>query len=326
MKQWKTMIAGGLLVLGMTACGTENSEEASGESTDTSGDGGSGSESTAAEEVTISHEMGETTVEKNPEDVVVFDYGTLDTLDTLGVEPAGLPQSTVPEYLSKYESSDYENVGSLKEPDFEKIAAMEPDLILISGRQQSAYEELSDIAPTVDMSVDTTKYWDSFTSNVEKIGNIFNKEEQVEEELGSIRDTIDTLKEEASSAEGDALITLANNGELSVYGAGSRFGIIHDEFGFKQADKNIETSTHGQSVSFEYVKEEDPEYLFVIDRSAVVGGDTSAKEVIENELTEETTAYKNDNIIYLNPEYWYISGGGLQSVPAMAEQASAALE
>ena len=60
-------------------------------------------------------------MKKNPEKVVVFDFGMLDTLDELGVEVAGLPQANVPAYLSKYEDAKYANVGSLKEPDFEAI-------------------------------------------------------------------------------------------------------------------------------------------------------------------------------------------------------------
>ena len=41
---------------------------------------------------------------------------------------------------------------------------------------------------------------------------------------------------------------LVNEGQLSAYGKGSRFGLIHDTFGFKAADDKIEASTHGQSV------------------------------------------------------------------------------
>ena len=48
---------------------------------------------------------------------------------------------------------------------------------------------------------------------------------------------------------------LVNEGQLSAYGKGSRFGLIHDTFGFKAADDKIEASTHGQSVSYEYVLE-----------------------------------------------------------------------
>ncbi|MGV7801923.1 siderophore ABC transporter substrate-binding protein, partial [Mycobacterium kansasii] len=79
---------------------------------------------------------------KNPSRVVVFDFGILDSVDKLGIEVLGVPQANIPSYLSKFEDKKYENVGSLKEPDFEKINSINPDLIIISGRQQDAYEEL----------------------------------------------------------------------------------------------------------------------------------------------------------------------------------------
>jgi iron complex transport system substrate-binding protein len=121
--------------------------------------------------------------------------------------------------------------------------------------------------------------------------------------------------------DGKGLITLVTGGKVSAYGAGSRFGLIHDVLGVPESDGNLEASTHGQSISFEYIAEKNPAYLFVVDRDAVVdGGETSAKEVIENELVKNTDAYKNDNIVYLDPNYWYLSGGGLQSVTEMISE------
>src|SRR5699024_2055404 len=108
----------------------------------------SGAESDG-EKMTIEHEIGETIVEKNHGNVVVFNYGALDTLDALSVEVAGVAKSSLPPYLSKYEDNSYANIGSLKEPDFEKIHEMDPGLIIISGRQSDAYEDLKEIAPTL---------------------------------------------------------------------------------------------------------------------------------------------------------------------------------
>ena len=48
--------------------------------------------------ISVEHELSDKPVEvsKNPEKVVVFDFGTLDTLDELGIEVAGLPRANVP--------------------------------------------------------------------------------------------------------------------------------------------------------------------------------------------------------------------------------------
>lgn len=305
-----------LVALIMAACGSNNEKE-------------TGSKpKKEAEEVTVNHELGETKVKKNPEKVVVFDFGSLDTLDKLGVEATGLPKENIPKYLSKYEEDKYENTGSLKEPDFEKVNELSPDLIIISGRQAELYDQFAEIAPTIYLGVDPADYMNSFKNNATTIGEIFGKEEEVKTELAKVEEEIGQLKEQASKEDKKALVVLANDGKVSAYGPGSRFGLIHDVFGVQPADENIEVSTHGQSISFEYIVEKNPDYLFVVDRGAVVaeGGGSSAKQVIENDLVKNTNAYKNDNIVYLDPGYWYLSGGGLQSVSEMVKEVQAGLK
>src|SRR5699024_4321677 len=283
----------------------------------------------AAGTVTVEHDMGTTEVKKNPDNVVVFDFGTLDSLQKLGLQDVvtGVAQAgVIPTYLEEFASDDYENIGSLKEPDFEKIAEINPDLIIISARQGEVYEQLAEITDTIQLEVDTTRYMDSFRENVGVLGEIFEKEADVEAALADLDETIESVQATVKEADKNALIILANDDKISAYGPSSRFGIIHDVFGVPAVDDGIEVATHGMNVSFEYVVEEDPDLLYVVDRGAVVGGDSSAKQIVENKLTKRTKAYKNDDIHYLNPEYWYLSGGGLQSVQAMADEIVDSLE
>lgn len=278
------------------------------------------------EKVTITHKLGETELTKKPEKVVAFDFGILDSLDQLGIDVVAVPQATVPPYLEKFAGKKYENVGSLKEPDFEKLSEVSPDLIIISARQAELYEEFSKIAPTVYVELDTTNYMKSFKENMATLGEIFGKEAEVEKEVAKVEDSVKKLNEKASKLEEKALIVLANDGKVSAYGQNSRFGIIHNEFGIKPVDENIEESRHGQSISFEYIAEKNPDYLFVIDRGAVVGGESSAKQVVENDIVKTTNAYKNDNVVYLDANYWYLSGGGLVSTAEMAKEVEEGLK
>ncbi|WP_294135242.1 siderophore ABC transporter substrate-binding protein [uncultured Clostridium sp.] len=287
-----------------------------------------GAEGNSGEEtLVVSHELGETTVNKNPKRVVVFDYGILDSLDKLEVEGiVGLVQDGLPEHLSKFESEDYSSVGSLKEPNMEKIFELTPDLIIISGRQADYYEELSKIAPTIHLGVNNENYLESFSENMNKLGEIFGKEKAVEKELTAITEAIEELNAKVTEKNVNGLITLANDGSFSVYGAESRFGIIHNSFGVTPVDETIEASTHGQKASFEYIVEKNPQYLFVVDRDAIVGGTTSAKELFENELMKKTDVYKNDNIVYLNPNIWYTATGGFTSTMIMVEEIDNAIK
>ncbi|KAA0957215.1 siderophore ABC transporter substrate-binding protein [Planococcus kocurii] len=316
MKKWIVAALTLMMVAFLAACGsTEKTTE-------------SDTATAESEEMTVTHELGETTFNKNPEKVVVFDFGVLDSMDKLGIEAvAGVPQANIPAYLEKYEDAEkYENVGTLKEADFEAINAMKPDLIIISGRQADMYDEFSEIAPTIHMAVDTEDYMGSFKENMTTLGEIFGKEDQITEELAAIDTKIEEVKETVSGSAEKALIILANEGKVSAYGAASRFGLIHDVFGVKQADEGIEASTHGQSISYEYILETNPDMMFVVDRNAVVGNGTNAADSLENELVQKTNAYQNDKIIYLDPDFWYLSGGGLQSVTQMVADVQSAFE
>ena len=305
----------------LVACGGEKEADKSAEKT-----ADDKPEVEEVKEIEVKHELDKevVTVPKNPEKVVVFDFGILDTFDELGLEVAGLPQANVPGYLEKYEDEKYTNVGSLKEPDFEAIHALQPDLIIISGRQADMYDQFKEIAPTIFVGLDTSDYMVSFKHNMDLVAEIFGKEDEMATELAEIDEQIAAINEKVSAQDEKALITLANEGKISAYGPSSRFGIIHDVFGFKPADEKIESSTHGQSITFEYILETNPGILFVVDRGAAIGGEASAN-MVENELVMKTDAYKNEKIIYLNGEYWYLSGGGLLSIKEMIKEVEQAL-
>ncbi|MDN4089719.1 siderophore ABC transporter substrate-binding protein [Paenibacillus polymyxa] len=313
------------LVLIVSACGkaAPATQEATGN--------GSSTATTESKTVSVKHALDENPVQVkvNPKNVVVFDFGSLDTLDKLGVDVAAVAQQDLPTYLSKYKDSKYASAGTLFEPDYEKISDLSPELIIIGGRQADAYKELSKIAPTISMAVDTKDYINSFKKNVETLGQIFDKEDAAKQELAAIDSSIKAVHDKAVASKAKGLIVLTNEGSLSAYGSQSRFGIIHDAFGVTPVDPDIKVSTHGQKVSFEYVQQKNPDYIFVVDRGAVVVEEgkeqVTGKQTIENELVKKTNAYKNGHIVYLDPNYWYLSGNGLESVSEMIKEIDAAL-
>ena len=158
------------------------------------------------------------------------------------------------------------------------------------------------------------------------LGEIFSEEKAVEKELATVTEAVEKLKIKVTEKGVNGLIALANDGAFSVYGAESRFGIIHNGFGVIPVDETIESSTHGQKASFEYIVEKNPQYLFVVDRAAIVGGTTSAKELFENDLMAKTDAYKNGNIVYLDPSIWYTATGGFTSTIKMVEEIDNAIK
>ena len=290
---------------------------------------GGNATATPAEEattITVEHAQGSTAnVPVNPEKVFTFDLGVLDTLDALGVEPAGVPEAAYPEALAKYSDAKYAKIGSLKEPDFEAVSAGDPDLIIISGRTAGAYEELSKIAPTIDLSIDAAQPMESFKAQTEKLGTIFNKSTEVEEQLAAVDATVSDTKSKAANA-GKGLIVLTSGGEVTAYGAGSRFGIIHDVLGVPTAADVKVDGSHGEAISFEYIKQANPDILYVINRDTAVGTEASAANpILDNELVQSTNAAKNNKVVNLDPAGWYVVGYGLNNVKAMVDAVAASV-
>lgn len=279
-----------------------------------------------AEVVTVQDENGAIEVSKNPERVVTFDYGTLDILDNMGVDVIGLPKKSVPEYLSKYKDDAYGDVGGLKEPDFEAINELNPDLIIISGRQADMYDKFAEIATTVYLSVDGSDYLNDFSRNLDVLGKIFGKEDFVKENLDNLTKQMDEVKEIAQEKNVNALTTMVDEGSISVFSDKSRFGLIYNQLGVTNKDDKIEESSHGQQVTFEYLAEQNPEYIFVIDKGSATGGEGTAKALFDNDLMKSTDAYKNGKIVYLDSAAWYVVAGGLDSTQTMINNVKDALK
>ncbi len=274
----------------------------------------------------IVHSLGETEVATNPKKVVVFDYSILDTMDALGIENVvGLPKASLPESLKKYEDEKYADLGGLKEPDLEAIKSQNPDLIIIGGRQADFYDQLSEIAPTISVSKDNKDYLGSAKKNIDTVAKIFGIEEKANEEFAKVEKKIEELNKVVTEKGTEALTVMVNEGNLSVYGEESRFGILYQAFGFKSKDQNIEDSSHGQNVTFEYLAKQNPEVMFVLDRGVAIGGSETAKAVLNNDIVKSTDAYKNNKIVYLDGPTWYVNDGGLNSLNTMIDDAMKAV-
>lgn len=207
-------------------------------------------------EVTIEHYSGADTVPVNPETLVVGDIAVLLSLHALGVQADALVGLGIPipdEYDAVVNNPQFPAVGTAFEPDYEAINALEPDLIIVAGRSSRTYPEMSRIAPTVDLTVWGDDFMGQFREQHRAIGQIFDIADTVEARLAELDDSIAAVRERAEGA-GTALMVMTSGAEVTAYGPGSRFGFVHDLFGYAAADPGLERdATHGDAVSFEYI-------------------------------------------------------------------------
>lgn len=316
-------IVGGILVLGLGVFGF------------TKLNSGSQNQQTQQEQsaeqttVQITDANGEKAeLKKNPKRVVVFDYGVADILKNLGVDAVvGLPKNgKMPEILSNYSDDKYTNVGSLKETDFEAVESLNPDLIIIGGRQAEDIDSFKEIAPTVNLAVDGQDYMNSFKTVVTDLGNLFDKQDEAKKAIDEIEAKIAKVNKTVTEKGLTASVVMANEGSISVFSAKSRYGLIYNGLGFTEVDKNIDDSTHGQQVSFEYFLENKSDYVFVVDRGAVTGKGEAASKLFDNEVMNKTEVSKNGNIVYLNSVIWYTMTGGIESTNQMIDEIADAVK
>ncbi|MGR3807680.1 siderophore ABC transporter substrate-binding protein [Pasteurella testudinis] len=282
---------------------------------------------TQANDIKLTSTIGELDVPQNPKRIAIFDFPALDILDTLGNQsvvavPKSLP---LPIYLKKYEDKQYVDVGNLMDPNFERLNEAEPDLTIISARQNQLVERFKEISPIYFSDIKYLDFYQSFRQNVRNIAKIIDKEAEAEVQLQAIDQDLASI---AAKAKGKtALVLLANESNISAFGPNSRYGMIYQDYGFEQADPNIADSRHGMKVSFEYVLEKNPDYIFVIDRTAAITKKTgNAQKVFDNELIKGAKAHKDGNIVFLDSVNWYLVMGGLQSMKAMNQEILKAVE
>jgi len=268
---------------------------------------------------TVKHGQGTSVVPLNPQRVVVFDLVALDILQALEVNVLGVAGDQFPHHLAPFADAEYPRIGTLFEPDYEALHAAKPDLIITGGRSTAKYASLSKIAPTVDLPMGGVNYIDTVVANTELLASIFAKEEKGRALVADLRASIAKLKETTAS-RGKGLVVLVTGGRISAYGPGSRFGVIHGDFGVPVAAEGLSASLHGEVIGSEFIREKNPDWLFVIDRDASMGQQGGARQVLDNELVHQTTAWKNGQVVYLDPMNAYLIGGGIQAVEALRQQ------
>ncbi|MTG97574.1 MULTISPECIES: siderophore ABC transporter substrate-binding protein [Myroides] len=279
-------------------------------------------ESQSTETLTVENMGRSISFDKKLDNVVVFDVGAMENMVELGLPFKGMAKVYSPNYLSKYaEDDNIVNVGSFMQPNFEKISSVDPDLIIMSNWFDKDYSEYAKIAPTISLGISGSNYLASTKENIATIGQVFQVEEKAELLIKNIDDKVARIHNAIKDRSEKAMLILYNNKNYSVFDPESRYGYIFKHLGVKPSAEGIEGgSDHGNVVSSEFILEQNPDIIFIIDRGAVMDNQIAEKKEVENVLIQKTNAYKNGKIVYLDPNAWYLAGGGYISLNIMLDE------
>lgn len=300
-----TLLATGSLLACTQNTGTDSTQNA--EKTETTEPTTKTATQTTADKITLQTAKGNVELPINPSPIAVYDMTAMENLTALEVPVDGLPNKLYIDTM-KMAGTNPTDIGTVFEPKLEALNTLQPQAILIGGRMAEKYDELANIAPTLDLSLDQANLYESSKQRLAELGALFAKSDKATQLQAEIDQAIADTKT-AVQGKGNGLVIVVNGNKLSAQSADSRFGFIHKQFGIPAADENIKSGGHGQPVSFEYLQKINPDWLFVLDRTAAIGQEgEGAATVLDNDLVNQTTAGSKGQIVYLSPNS-YLSYG-----------------
>ncbi|MGO2658523.1 Fe2+-enterobactin ABC transporter substrate-binding protein [Mycetocola reblochoni] len=218
---------------------------------------------------TITHELGETTLDAQPERIVstsVTATGTLLAIDAPVVASAATTPSDITDdvgFFSQWSDVAEERGVEVLYPDLtldlEAVIAADPDLIVIStaGADSTAdqYEALSDIAPTVAVDY-SSKDWQDLAA---ELGESTGHEADATALVEDFDATTAAAAEELAQPEGTSSIVSFNGAgqDAGIAKEGGSHATLLDALGFDvvEADASLDTSEQARGdfafVSFE---------------------------------------------------------------------------
>lgn len=316
MKITKYLITAGL-ALSLVGCGNEaevsdnntsieESDTSSVETTDKEVEKDVASDSNNT--VTITDNHGEVVVPRNPEKVVSLDSRTYDVLDKFGVSLVAAPVDVMPESVSYKTDESITNIGNHREPNFELLAAADPDLVIIGQRFEEYYDEIKELLPNasvIDLNTDVSEEAESpgnnllegFINSTTILGEIFDKEEKANELIADLEESIEKAKNAYKGGSVMAVITSGGEIGYSAPKYGRVWGPIYEILNLEPSlEVNNDSSDHkGDDISVEAIAESKPDYLMVLDRDAGVSSEENAKPA--KEIIEESQALKDLDVI-----------------------------
>lgn len=265
--------------------------------------------------ITVEDMKGSVEIPASPQRIVDVS-GSADELIILGMPFVASANTsmfdgiTVPEYLQDYFSeNNIETVGNYSgavgDLNIEKIAELQPDLIIMNIRHDKVYEQLKAIAPTVMINDDIS--YVNWKGRFQQLGEWFGKEDVVDSWLKDYDAKAAGLAEDIKEVVGDETFAVieANSvhfGSYYVYRTGGPGEIIYDELQV-QPSSGVPEDVWGEVVDAEYFSKIDADHIFFFSDDGEVG-ETEESPVWQNlKAVQSGNVYLGENNLQYDMAY-----------------------
>lgn len=230
-----------------------------------------------------SSQSGEVSVAEasvQPKRVVALSTGHLDNCLALGIVPVGLAVARseatggtgIPNFLSeefgdRFDLDGIEIVGERGSPDMEKVAALEPDLILSNDRSpKKLNDEFAQIATTVN----THGGSENFKDDLSIVGKALKKQDEADRLLADYQKRAEDWGASRSGAAGSASgggresvsLARARGDEYLYFGSRALAGIVAEDAGLTRPKLQQFDDKPSRGLSLERINALDADWLF----------------------------------------------------------------
>jgi len=278
-------------------------------------DGGEGAgEADSAQTRTVRHAMGETEIPVRPQRVAALHdtYIAYPLLD-LGFEPIASAGVEGEIRAGENDVSELEFLGSVIEPNVERIAALEPDLIVgTTFSHEELYERLSGIAPTVLLDPETPLF-EHHRKLADLVGRLPEYEElvaRVDRRTKELKERLEpiSLELEVSALSADGVDKL-----LTFYGPDNPYSVAFERLDLRfPKDMPPSYDAVGEYFSLERLPDFDADAIFLM---SGVGSEEPIRELREQPLFESLNAARKGQVFTVSYDEWtYARVPGILSV------------
>ncbi|XTR37251.1 iron-hydroxamate ABC transporter substrate-binding protein [Paraclostridium tenue] len=242
---------------------------------------------------------GEVEIPKNPKRIVDIS-GSSEELMILGHKPVGTANvdsyetDKLPKYIEK-DLKDAKIVGHsmMDTMDIEAILSTNPDLIIMSQRQEKIYDQLKEIAPVVMMK----DYANDWKDKLVDVSKLFDQEEEAKKWIKNYDEKAEKLGKEVIAKKGEKtyLTVLASQGQFMVFSDAGLGTVVNDDMKLARP-KNMpkQDSITLPMVSMEGLTKIDADHIIVI------ATDSDKKDLEKSTVWPQIRAVKEGNVTMLD--------------------------
>ncbi|MGG7177928.1 ABC transporter substrate-binding protein [Clostridium paraputrificum] len=285
MKKLKSLVLVSLLVITigtLVACGSNNS-----------------SDNNKAETRVVSTLKGDVEIPSNPQRIVDIS-GSSEELIIAGYTPVGTANidsyetDKVPSYIKdKLGSAKIVGHSMMETMDIEAILSCNPDLIIMSQRQEKIYDQLKEIAPVVMMR----DYANDWRDKLVDVSKIFDKEDVANKWLADYDEKAERLGKEIIEKNGEKtyLPVLSTTGSFMVFTDAGIGTVVNDDMKLaRPTNMPVQEGITLPTVTMEGLTDIDADNIIVI------ATESDKKDLEASTVWPEIRAVKEGNAIVLD--------------------------